>query len=153
LISFSCWGKSRARLCSSSLTEGPWRWTPYCHAISSGARCTGIGPRSYRTYPVRSGEDIMDIISKRSITREEVDALNPDMNLDKLSCEVLRLLDHPLEISFHPASAIRLSGSPRSCAHAMCHWDELDKVASCCTCAGRGCGQNIYKRAYNWTLC
>lgn len=45
----------------------------------------GIGPRSYRTYPVRSGEDITDIISKRGITREEVNALNPEVNLDRLS--------------------------------------------------------------------
>ncbi|CAL5220274.1 g2257 [Coccomyxa viridis] len=52
----------------------------------------GIGPRSYRTYPVRSGEDIEDIISKRGITREEVDALNPDVNLDRLSAaQVMKL--------------------------------------------------------------
>ena len=44
----------------------------------------GIGPRTYRTYPVRSGESIEDIISKRSISRAEVDALNPEVNLDKL---------------------------------------------------------------------
>lgn len=34
---------------------------------------------------MRSGEDITDIISKRGITREEVDALNPEVNLDRLS--------------------------------------------------------------------
>ncbi|CAK0782839.1 hypothetical protein CVIRNUC_006034 [Coccomyxa viridis] len=52
----------------------------------------GIGPRSYRTYPVRSGEDISDIISKRGITRPEVDALNPDVNLDRLSAaQVIKL--------------------------------------------------------------
>ena len=34
---------------------------------------------------MRSGEDIEDIISKRGITREEVDALNPDVNLDRLT--------------------------------------------------------------------
>ncbi len=34
---------------------------------------------------MRSGEDIEDIISKRGITRDEVDALNPDVNLDRLS--------------------------------------------------------------------
>ena len=45
---------------------------------------TGIGPRTYRTYPVRSGENIEDIISKRGIARAEVDALNPEVNLDKL---------------------------------------------------------------------
>lgn len=48
---------------------------------------TGIGPRTYRTYPVRAGESIHDIISKRSITRAEVDALNPEVNLDRLSRE------------------------------------------------------------------
>lgn len=45
----------------------------------------GIGPRTYRTYPVRAGETIKDIISKRDITRAEVDALNPEVNLDKLT--------------------------------------------------------------------
>ena len=34
---------------------------------------------------MRSGEDITDIISKRGITREEVNALNPEVNLDRLS--------------------------------------------------------------------
>lgn len=37
---------------------------------------------------MRSGEDITDIISKRGITREEVDGLNPDVNLDRLSGEL-----------------------------------------------------------------
>jgi hypothetical protein len=34
---------------------------------------------------VRAGETITDIISKRNITRAEVDALNPEVNLDRLS--------------------------------------------------------------------
>ena len=50
-----------------------------------GLHVAGIGPRSYRTYPVRSGESIEDIISKRGIAREEVDLLNPDVNLSRLS--------------------------------------------------------------------
>ena len=33
---------------------------------------------------MRSGESIEDIISKRGIARAEVDALNPEVNLDKL---------------------------------------------------------------------
>jgi hypothetical protein len=45
----------------------------------------GIGKGTYRTYPARAGETITDIISKRNITRAEVDALNPDLNLNKLS--------------------------------------------------------------------
>ncbi|CAL8470636.1 g10178 [Coccomyxa elongata] len=52
----------------------------------------GIGPRTYRTYPVRAGETIKDIISKRDITRAEVDALNPEVNLDKLTpAQVIKL--------------------------------------------------------------
>jgi LysM domain len=47
----------------------------------------GIGPRSYRTYPVRKGETLADIITKRKITREEMIKLNPDVNLDKLAGE------------------------------------------------------------------
>jgi LysM domain len=45
----------------------------------------GIGKGKYRTYPVRAGETISDIISKRKISRAEVDELNPDVNLNKLS--------------------------------------------------------------------
>ena len=45
----------------------------------------GIGPATYRTYPARSGETIEDIISKRSIRRDEVDRLNKDINLDSLA--------------------------------------------------------------------
>lgn len=44
----------------------------------------GIGPGTYRTYPVRAGETIEDIISKRAISRKEVDQLNQDANLDNL---------------------------------------------------------------------
>lgn len=43
----------------------------------------GIGT-AYRVYPVRKGEALTDIISKRSITREEMAAINPGVNLDKL---------------------------------------------------------------------
>lgn len=43
----------------------------------------GIG-RKYRTYPVRKGETIDDIIVKRNITIEEMNKLNPDVNFDKL---------------------------------------------------------------------
>ena len=45
----------------------------------------GIGSGNYRTYPVRKSETIEDIISKRNITRAEVDALNQGANLNKLS--------------------------------------------------------------------
>ncbi|KAK9795496.1 hypothetical protein WJX73_008256 [Symbiochloris irregularis] len=44
----------------------------------------GIGPGTYRTYPVRAGETIEDIISKRNISRREVDQLNQEANLDNL---------------------------------------------------------------------
>ncbi|KAK9845429.1 hypothetical protein WJX81_006262 [Elliptochloris bilobata] len=44
----------------------------------------GIGSGNYRTYPVRENETIADIISKRNITRAEVDALNQGVNLNKL---------------------------------------------------------------------
>ena len=45
----------------------------------------GIGSGNYRTYPVRKSETVEDIISKRSITRAEVDFLNQGVNLNKLS--------------------------------------------------------------------
>ena len=45
----------------------------------------GIGSGNYRTYPVRKSETIEDIISKRNITRAEVDVLNQGVNLNKLS--------------------------------------------------------------------
>lgn len=43
----------------------------------------GIGS-VYRVYPVRKGEELADIIGKRSITREEIKALNPGVNVDRL---------------------------------------------------------------------
>lgn len=51
----------------------------------------GIGT-TYRVYPVRRGESLNDIISKRSIERVEVQGLNPGVNLDKLKeNQLLRL--------------------------------------------------------------
>ncbi|KAF8059666.1 hypothetical protein HT031_005074 [Scenedesmus sp. PABB004] len=43
----------------------------------------GIGP-VYRVYPVRKGERYADITGRRSITRPEMERLNPGVNLDKL---------------------------------------------------------------------
>eukprot|EP01023_Acetabularia_acetabulum_P039999 TRINITY_DN3865_c0_g2_i3.p3 TRINITY_DN3865_c0_g2~~TRINITY_DN3865_c0_g2_i3.p3 ORF type:complete len:210 (+),score=47.37 TRINITY_DN3865_c0_g2_i3:143-772(+) len=43
----------------------------------------GIGPSSYRTYPVRAGENIQDIISKRGISMEEIEQLNPEADFSK----------------------------------------------------------------------
>eukprot|EP00891_Asterochloris_glomerata_P003591 jgi/Astpho2/3591/Aster-06888 len=52
----------------------------------------GIGPTTYRTYPVREGEVLSDIILKRNISREEMEALNPGVNLDKLTArQVIKL--------------------------------------------------------------
>lgn len=52
----------------------------------------GIGPATYRTYPVREGEALQDIMEKRNITRSEMDALNPGIDLDHLSTDqVLKL--------------------------------------------------------------
>ena len=44
----------------------------------------GIGPRSYRLYPVRKGEKLADIMTKRGILRSEMEQLNPGTNLDRL---------------------------------------------------------------------
>eukprot|EP00882_Tetradesmus_deserticola_P001759 GHRQ01001889.1.p1 GENE.GHRQ01001889.1~~GHRQ01001889.1.p1 ORF type:complete len:214 (+),score=82.63 GHRQ01001889.1:584-1225(+) len=43
----------------------------------------GIGT-VYRVYPVRKGETLTDIITKRNITRTEMSVLNSGVNLDKL---------------------------------------------------------------------
>jgi hypothetical protein len=45
----------------------------------------GIGPATYRTYPVREGEVLQDIMEKRNITKAEMEALNPGVDLDRLS--------------------------------------------------------------------
>lgn len=44
----------------------------------------GIG-MGYRVYPVRAGETLADVMSKRKIQRSELEALNPGINLDKLT--------------------------------------------------------------------
>lgn len=46
----------------------------------------GIG-RGYRVYPVRAGENITDIISRRNISRAEMEQLNPGVDLDELKGE------------------------------------------------------------------
>jgi hypothetical protein len=46
--------------------------------ITPGARTR------FRPYPVRKGETVADIAAKRGIRREELDALNPGVNLGKL---------------------------------------------------------------------
>jgi LysM repeat protein len=46
---------------------------------------SGIGPKTYRTYPVRKGETIQDIIAPRKITMDEVEALNPEADLRHLA--------------------------------------------------------------------
>jgi len=52
----------------------------------------GIGPATYRTYPVREGEKLQDIIEKRDISRSEMEALNPGVDLDNLDkLQVLKL--------------------------------------------------------------
>lgn len=43
----------------------------------------GIGT-TYRLYPVRAGEALKDIINKRGITMEELEELNPGINLNKV---------------------------------------------------------------------
>jgi len=51
----------------------------------------GIGWR-YRTYPVRAGESIEAITSKRGITTAEIEKLNPDVDTKKLKTnQVLKL--------------------------------------------------------------
>lgn len=57
----------------------------------------GIGSGNYRTYPVRQNETIDDIISKRNISRAEVDALNKGVNLSKLggARELCTCIQHP----------------------------------------------------------
>ncbi len=43
----------------------------------------GIGT-TYRLYPVRAGESLADVIAKRGITMEEMEELNPGINLNKI---------------------------------------------------------------------
>ncbi|KAK9830142.1 hypothetical protein WJX72_009965 [[Myrmecia] bisecta] len=49
----------------------------------------GIGPGTYRTYPVREGEVVDDILAKRKISRAEVEDLNPGVNLNSLPANTL----------------------------------------------------------------
>ena len=69
-----------------SLVEGQTILLP-ANKLSSRDReiLAGIGPLTYRTYPVREGEVLQDIIEKRNITRAEMEGLNPGINLDRLS--------------------------------------------------------------------
>jgi hypothetical protein len=44
----------------------------------------GMRAGNYRTYPVRKGETLEDILGKRKITMDEFKALNPDVNVKKI---------------------------------------------------------------------
>jgi hypothetical protein len=76
---------SLARIQHALSEKWPMKRLEWLEAVNYGVLHAGIGPRTYRTYPVRAGENIKDIISKRDITRVEVDQLNPEVNLDKLT--------------------------------------------------------------------
>ncbi|GMH39936.1 hypothetical protein BSKO_07840 [Bryopsis sp. KO-2023] len=53
---------------------------------------SGIGKHSYRTYPVRKGETVEDIIAKRGISMAEMEKLNPDVELGKVKAnQILKL--------------------------------------------------------------
>jgi LysM repeat protein len=52
----------------------------------------GIGPKSYRTYPVRKGEKISAILKARKISMAEAEKLNPGVNLKHITeGQVLKL--------------------------------------------------------------
>lgn len=44
----------------------------------------GMSRGNYRTYPVRPGESLDDILEKRNITKDEFLALNPEVDAAKL---------------------------------------------------------------------
>lgn len=44
----------------------------------------GMRAGNYRLYPVRHGEKLGDILDKRSISMDEFQALNPDVNVNKV---------------------------------------------------------------------
>lgn len=51
--------------------------------------------RRYRTYAVKRNESILDIIDSRNIAREEVDALNPEVDLENMAeHEIIKLPAH-----------------------------------------------------------
>lgn len=44
----------------------------------------GMGKGKYRTYPMRKGEKLSDVLSKRNITLKEFEDLNPGVDPDKI---------------------------------------------------------------------
>lgn len=62
-----------------------------------------------RTYPVREGEVLSDIILKRNISREEMKALNPGVNLDKLTGGAAQACSIQLPLACRPARSSWLS--------------------------------------------
>ena len=67
-----------------SVTEGQTILLPAGNLSSRDKEILeGIGT-VYRIYPVRKGENFADIVTKRSITKDEMGSLNPGVNLDKL---------------------------------------------------------------------
>lgn len=67
-----------------SVTEGQTILLPAGNLSSRDKEILeGIGT-VYRIYPVRKGENLADVLTKRSIMRDEMGSLNPGVNLDKL---------------------------------------------------------------------
>lgn len=71
---------------------------------------SGIGNKTYRVYPVRDGENLTDIISKRGITRAEMEALNPEVKLDKLPSTLPLPLPSIHQIFFQAFELCKIKG-------------------------------------------
>jgi hypothetical protein len=62
----------------------------------------GMRAGNYRTYPVRKGEKLDDILAKRKITMEEWKALNPDINPKSVKGVCLPLVTYATAPCFRP---------------------------------------------------
>jgi hypothetical protein len=45
----------------------------------------GMGSGKYRTYPIRKGEKLDEVLAKRNISKEEFEKLNPEIEFSKVS--------------------------------------------------------------------
>jgi LysM domain len=52
----------------------------------------GMKAGNYRTYPIRAGEKLSDVLANRKISMDEFQLLNPELNPNKVKGVVLQTL-------------------------------------------------------------
>ena len=81
---------------------------------------TGVGKGGTRTYPLREGERLADVLRARDISMAEVEELNPGVNLKQLPAGATIILPGKVRLVRAPA---RCAGCSAGCCPGACSRD------------------------------